>query len=113
MTKTQLNQSVLFSAISPIVYLVADIYRLPLFTYFPAVNEFHWGWVAMNDELGPGMYWYGWIATAFFVSGFMSVVVVRGVSPDSRVWGWVARNLWVLPIVLLVPLIISLKFYWR
>ena len=113
MTKNQSNQSLLFSAVSPIVYLVADVYRLPMFTFFPAVNEFYWGWVAMNDDLGPGMYWYGWLATALLVSAAVSVISARAISPSNRFWKIIACNLWMLPIALLIPLIVSLKFYWR
>ena len=112
MKKNQFNQSLLFSLLAPIIYLVADIYRFPMFTYFPAANEIHWGWVAMSEELGPGMYWYGWLATATFSAGLTSLILVRG-SSMTKVSFMIARYLWLLPILLLVPLIVSLKFYWR
>jgi hypothetical protein len=112
MNNHRLNQSLLFGLLAPIIYLVADIYRFPMFTYFPAANEIHWGWVAMSEELGPGMNWYGWLATATFSAGLTSLILVRG-SSMTKVSFMIARYLWLLPILLLVPLIVSLKFYWR
>lgn len=112
MNNHQLNQSLLFGLLAPIIYLAADIYRFPMFTYFPAANEIHWGWVAMSEELGPGMYWYGWLATAAFSAGLTSFILVRS-SSMTKVSLVIARYLWLLPILLLVPLIVSLKFYWR
>jgi len=113
MKNNQFNQSLLFSLLAPMIYLVADIYRFPMFTYFPAANEIHWGWVAMSEELGPGMYWYGWLATAALSASLTSFFLVRLGSSMTKVSLIIARYLWLVPILLLVPLIVSLKFYWR
>jgi hypothetical protein len=55
-----------------------------MFTFFPAVNEFYWGWVPMSNDLGPGMYWYGWLATATAFSGLLSMVITRLIPEKSH-----------------------------
>jgi hypothetical protein len=48
-------------------YAPAFQYNWPMFTYFPAINMWQWGFAAQTDETGPPMYWYGWMAYAALV----------------------------------------------
>jgi hypothetical protein len=57
-------------------YAPAFQYNWPMFTYFPALNTFHWGLVAMNEESGPPMFWYGWVAYAVLVGLALSVITL-------------------------------------
>jgi len=107
------NQGIIFSVIGPIIYIIADIYRLPMGTFFPAINEWHWGWVAMSDERGPGMYWYGWLATASVSAAVLSWILAKVGASINPIAKWLVQYLWILPIALLIPLVISLKYYWR
>ena len=53
-----------FSIVASVSYVVCDLYKLPLFTFYPAVNEFAFGFAKMTESQGPAMYWYGWIGTS-------------------------------------------------
>jgi len=59
------------------------------------------------------MYWYGWLATATAFSGLLSMVITRLIPEKSHFWTLLLQYLWILPIALLIPLVVSLKFYWR
>jgi hypothetical protein len=48
----------------------------PLFTYFPAVDQWNMFLVAGNEELGPPMWWYGWIASAALFGLFTAVIAL-------------------------------------
>ena len=50
-----------------VFYVPAFQYNWPMFTYFPAINTFHWGVVEMSEVTGPPMFWYGWIAYGVLV----------------------------------------------
>ena len=47
-----------------VYYALAFEYNWPMFTYFPAIDEWHWGLVLGSDDRGPPMHWYGWMAYA-------------------------------------------------
>jgi hypothetical protein len=68
----------------------------PLFTYFPAVEEWHWGLVAGNDTVGPPMWWYGWIASAFLVGlAFAVIALLLPARITEKFW---AITVWLVPI---------------
>ena len=68
----------------------------PLFTYFPAINEWRWGLVPGNDDIGPPMWWYGWIVSAVIVGLIFAVIAL--LLPER-----VTMKLWSL-LVWLVPI---------
>jgi hypothetical protein len=60
-----------------IIYTVFERMNWPLITYHPAVNQvYFWMHAARpGDDLGPPMYWYGWLALAL---------------PTAAIVGWIA-----------------------
>ena len=74
----------LFSAVFILVYAAALYYNLPVFTYYPTVNQFHFGIRA--DLPGPPMFFYGWLATAAIVATLVSGIVAVLRLPVERWW---------------------------
>ena len=62
----------IFSLVFGIVYTLAVIYNLPLFYYFPAVKQFTLHDLPL-ETFGPGMSWFGWIATGALAATFAAV----------------------------------------
>jgi hypothetical protein len=72
----------------------------PLFTYFPAVEEWHWFLVPGSDTLGPPMWWYGWIASATLVG--LAAAVIALLLPEratAKLW---TTLVWTVPILAFV-----------
>jgi hypothetical protein len=63
-----------------IIYTLLERMNWPLITYYPSVNQtYFWMHAARpGDDLGPPMYWYGWIAL---------------VLPCAAIVGWIATML--------------------
>ena len=55
--------AITFSISGPVVYCVVQYLNYPLFTYWPAVRRFVWGFGAPSVDDGPNMLWYGWSVT--------------------------------------------------
>ena len=103
--------ALVFGVAMGVLYLVADVADLPLFTYHPGTDRIDLGWTAPRKDEGPAMYWYGWIATsaigAAIVAGIASLLP-RGLA--SRIPYGLA---WAVPLALVPLLLWSLRFYWR
>src|SRR6185369_4918726 len=70
----------------------------PLFTYFPAVDQWHWGLVPGNDTIGPPMWWYGWIASAALLGLVCAAIsLLLPERATEKLW---ATMVWVVPIVM-------------
>jgi hypothetical protein len=75
----------------------------PLFTYFPAVDQWAWGLVPGSDDLGPPMWWYGWIAAAVLVGlVFAAVAMLIPEKSTEKLW---SKAIFVVPIVMFVFLL--------
>src|SRR5262249_49798953 len=59
---------------SPVLYVLCDIFGLPLFTYHPATNRFDLFWAPGRSGEGPAMYWYGWTGTTILIGAAMGFV---------------------------------------
>jgi hypothetical protein len=59
---------------TPILYVLCDIFGLPLFTFHPATNRVELFWAPGRSGEGPAMYWYGWTATVMLVGALMGMV---------------------------------------
>ena len=68
----------------------------PLFTYFPAIDQWKWLLVTGTDNSGPPMWWYGWIASATLVGLVFALIAL---ALPERVF----RNVW-STLVWIVPL---------
>ena len=100
-----------FSAIFSLAYLVADLFRLPIFSYYPATQKFTWGFTPSTMDDGPAMYWYGWILFAFINAIFVAFII--RCAPISLLRRIPISVAWILPTALIPLLLYSLKFYWR
>jgi hypothetical protein len=113
MNEQQQRQAVfvtVFAAGVGLFYGLSDVYRWPLFSYYPATGNFAWGWVASNDNEGPAMYWYGWVATSVLLSTVLGLLVSR-VSALRRLTSW--HLSWVVPLAMVPVMAYTLKVYWR
>ena len=93
------------------MYVVCELFGLPLFTYHPATNRVDFGWAPGRSGEGPAMYWYGWTATmliACTVLGWLATLL-----PERAIRAIPLALIWLLPIVALVPLIWALKPFWE
>ena len=103
--------SLVFSVVGCITYVICDLYKLPLFTFYPAVNEFAFGFVKMTEDQGPAMYWYGWIASsALFALAVAFTTTLIGTSKKGL--AYLAHLSWLVVWGLVPVLIQSLKYYW-
>jgi hypothetical protein len=77
-----------FSALFAIAYVIIEQNNLALFTYHPRINE--WGWLTEAPRNGPGMYWYGWLASSALAAGVLTLVsapLLRN-RPAQTILGW-------------------------
>ncbi len=66
--------SVSFSILYCIAYVVVLSQDWPLFLYYPEENAFAWGWNLLED-VGPGITWYGLMATASLIALPVSLLI--------------------------------------
>jgi hypothetical protein len=72
----------------------------PLFTYFPAIDRWNLGLVPGNDNIGPPMWWYGWIVSAIVVGLIFAVIaMLLPEKATAKLW---ATLIWVVPILAFV-----------
>ena len=64
-----------FSVVFMIAYAAAMHFNLAPFSYYPQVGQFALGVAKPTPELGPAMYWYGWITDALVVAILVAAVV--------------------------------------
>jgi hypothetical protein len=95
----------LFSIVFLIVYAIAMYFNLAPFSYYPQVGKFVAGVGPTTQQLGPSMYWYGWLSVALVIAvpiaaiaGFASDKVINRIAPIAP---WLAIALavffvWVL-----------------
>jgi hypothetical protein len=103
--------ALVFAIVFPVLYLVSDVARLPLFTYHPGPDLFEWGWAKARRDEGPAMYWYGWLATSSI--GASSLGLFACILPARLVQRLPLALAWIVPLLLTPWLVYSLKFYWR
>ena len=103
--------AIVFSLTAPVVYVLCELFSLPLFTYHPATNRIDFGWAPGRSGEGPAMYWYGWIANS--AVGASALGVLAALLPEKIRIRIPLALAWIAPVVLLPVLIYSLKFYWR
>lgn len=95
---------IIFSLTAVVVYVLADLLKVSLFTFHPATYRLEWGYQPPRLNEGPTMYWYGWAALMLLVS---SVVAFLGTFIPENVTKRIPLFLlWVLPI-LMVPVLVN------
>jgi hypothetical protein len=99
-----------FAIAMPIMYVICDLFSLPLFTYHPATNMFGWGYERGRSGEGPAMYWYGWTAMCLVVctvAGLLATML-----PEKVVNKIPLMLLWLIPTLAFIPLAYSLMPFW-
>ena len=100
-----------FSISGPVVYCVVQYLNYPLFTYWPAVNRFVWGFGAASPNDGPNMLWYGWTVTTILIAaaiGIVAMIIPGDITKRIPLW-----LVWVLPILAIPYVVYSLMVWWR
>ena len=75
----------------------------PLFTYFPAIDQWRGLLVPGNDNIGPPMWWYGWIVSAAIVGLIFAVIAL--LLPERAIARLLAVLVWVVPVLAFVFLL--------
>lgn len=99
-----------FAASFPVLYVICDVFNLPLFTYHPATNRVDLFWAAGRSGEGPAMYWYGWTASCLVGGAILGVLATF--LPESTVKKLPLVLTWVLYIVAVPFLVWSLMPFW-
>jgi hypothetical protein len=102
--------AIVFSITAPVLYLLCDLFSLPLFTYHPATNRVDLGWAPGRSGEGPAMYWYGWTVTMLI--GCTALGWLATLLPESVAKRIPLFLVWLLPILAMVPLAWSLMPFW-
>lgn len=98
----------IFSAAFAIAYVIAEQNNIALMTYHPRINE--WGWLTEAPRNGPGMYWYGWLATSFVAAGAVTLASFPFVR-ERNVPSWLG---WAVPIAIMALFVYLLRaFFFR
>jgi hypothetical protein len=101
---------IVFSVAAPIVYVICELFSLPLFTYHPATNRIDLGWAPGRSGEGPAMYWYGWTATMLIACtalGWLATLL-----PERLIKRIPLALIWLLPILAMAPLAWALMPFW-
>ncbi|HEY1506658.1 MAG TPA: hypothetical protein VGF92_20310, partial [Stellaceae bacterium] len=80
-------------------------FNLAPFSYYPQVGQFAAGVAKATPELGPAMYWYGWLSAALVVSVVITAVLAL-VLPESTISHTVPAASWI------VSLLVVAFFLW-
>jgi hypothetical protein len=100
-----------FSISGPVIYCVIQYLNYPLFTYWPAVHRFVWGFGPASANDGPNMLWYGWTVTTILIAsalGIIAMIIPEHATKKIPLW-----LVWVLPILAIPYVVYSLMPWWR
>ena len=100
----------MFALAAPVLYVLCDLFSLPLFTYHPATNRVDLFWAPGRSGEGPAMYWYGWTATTLIggaILGWLATLL-----PENIIKKIPLALIWLLPILAMFPLVWSLMPFW-
>ncbi|SMC35108.1 hypothetical protein [Polynucleobacter kasalickyi] len=100
-----------FSVSFSVTYVLADIYKAPIFSYYPATHKVTLGWTPLTMDDGPAMYWYGWLLTSLLSA--LACSFLASTLPLSVMKRIPSALSWIVPVALIPVLLYSLKFYWR
>ena len=96
----------IFAAAFALIYVFSVEQNWALFTYHPRAGQ--WGWLVQKGIGGPGMYWYGWLATSFLGASAISLaslpLVKRVKVPDAVGWA--------IPLAVMVAFVYLLRGFF-
>jgi len=96
-----------FSAAFAVLYVVAMDENLALMTYVPRLRQWLPLTVAPPNNAGPGMYWYGWIATS--AVGAAACAALALFVPAHLLSSVARRAAWVVPMGVMLAIVIILR----
>jgi hypothetical protein len=102
--------ALVFAISFPVLYVICDLFNLPLFTYHPAMNRFEFWWGPARSGEGPAMYWYGWTATCLVGGTLLGLLAT--LLPESTVKKIPLFLVWLLPLLAVPCLVYSLMPFW-
>jgi hypothetical protein len=100
-----------FSICGPVIYCLIQYLNYPLFTYWPAVHRFVWGFGPPSAADGPNMLWYGWTLTTILIAtalGIVAVIIPESITKRLPLW-----LVWVFPILAIPYVVYSLMPWWH
>ena len=100
-----------FSISGPVVYCLVVFLKLPLVTFFPAINRLVWGAAGVQPGTGLNMMWYGFTLTTILISGGLGILAMF--LPERIIRKYPLALLWILPILAIPYVVYSLMFWWR
>jgi hypothetical protein len=97
-----------FSAAYALIYLVAMYDNLALVTYYPRLRQ----WFALTvtglpKSAGPGMYWYGWIATALVGAAVVALLALA--VPERPLARFMSVASWAAPLGVVFIIVFLLR----
>jgi hypothetical protein len=99
-----------FSICGPVIYCLVQYLNYPLFTYWPAINRFAWGFGPPSNDNGPNMLWYGWTITTLLIAAALGLVATR--VPERLIKQIPLWLVWLLPILAIPYVVYSLMPWW-
>lgn len=100
-----------FSISGPVVYCLIQYFNFPLFTYWPAVGRFAWGYGAQSSAYGPNMLWYGWTITTLLIASALGVAAMF--TPEHIIKKIPLWLVWLFPILSIPYVVYSLMVWWN
>jgi hypothetical protein len=99
-----------FSISGPVIYCVVQFLNYPLFTYWPAIHRFVWGFGPASADNGPNMLWYGWSVTTLLIATALGLIATCVPEPlIKKIPLWLV---WLLPILAIPYVVYSLMPWW-
>jgi hypothetical protein len=99
-----------FSISGPVIYCVVQYLNYPLFTYWPAVHRFVWGFGPPSVDDGPNMLWYGWSVTTLLIATALGLIAT--LAPERLIKKIPLWLVWLLPILAIPYVVYSLMPWW-
>ena len=99
-----------FSISGPVIYCVIQYLNYPLFTYWPAVHRFAWGYGPPSADTGPNMLWYGWTLTTIVIASALRIfatIVPAHIIKKMSLW-----LVCLFPILAIPYVVYSLMPWW-
>jgi len=93
-----------------VLYVICDLVNLPLFTYYPATDQFELFYAPPRQGEGPTMYWYGWTLTSMLAAaalGFLATFLPQDFARKIPV-----ALVWIVPLLMIPILAYSLMPFW-
>jgi hypothetical protein len=102
--------ALVFAIFFPVLYVLCDVFNLPLFTYHPGTNRLEFWWGPARSGEGPAMYWYGWTATCLVGGTILGLLAT--LLPESAVKKIPLFLVWLVPILAVPCMVYSLMPFW-